>query len=98
VAGDSAATGIDGNQADNSAACSGAVYVFTRTAGVWSQQAYVKASNTETDDRFGESVALAGDTLAVGTLFEASSATGLNGNQADNSAPFSGAVYVFQQQ
>jgi hypothetical protein len=97
---DSAATGINGNQADNSAACSGAVYVFTRNAAtsVWSQQAYVKASNTESNDRFGWSVALAGDTLAVGTFSEDSAATGVDGNQADNSAQDSGAVYVFQQQ
>ena len=92
---DSAATGVNGDQADNSAIFdSGAVYVFTRTGGVWSQQAYLKASNTGASDLFGTSVALSGDTLAVGA-FEASAATGVNGNQADNSAPLSGAVYVF---
>jgi len=94
---DSAATGIGGNQADKSAGNSGAVYVFTRTSGVWSQQAYVKASNTGANDEFGYSVALSGDgnTLAVGALVEDSAATGIGGNQADNSAAFSGAVYVF---
>jgi drug/metabolite transporter superfamily protein YnfA len=91
----SAATGVNGNQADNSARGSGAVYVFTRTGGVWSQQAYLKASNTETFDGFGATLALAGDTLAVGAPNEASAATGINGNQADNSARRSGAVYVF---
>jgi hypothetical protein len=45
----SAATGIDGDQSDKSAPNSGAVYVFTRDAsGVWSQQAYIKASNNAT--------------------------------------------------
>ena len=92
----SAATGINGNQADTSAPGSGAVYVFTRSGGAWSQKAYVKASNTGTGDRFGESVALAGDTLAVGADFEDSAATGINGNQADNSTQNSGAVYVFK--
>jgi FG-GAP repeat/Divergent InlB B-repeat domain len=92
---DSAATGVNGNQADNSASDSGAVYVFTRTGGAWSQQAYLKASNTGTDDFFGFNVALAGDTLAVGAVGEDSAATGVNGNQADNSAGGSGAVYVF---
>jgi FG-GAP repeat/Divergent InlB B-repeat domain len=91
----SSATGVNGNQADNSAPNSGAVYVFTRTNGVWTQQAYLKASNTGAGDVFGESQALSGDTLAVGAQGEASSATGVNGNQADNSAPGSGAVYVF---
>jgi FG-GAP repeat len=92
---DSNATGVGGNQADNSASGSGAVYVFTRSAGVWSQQAYVKASNTGAGDSFGYSVALAGDTLAVGAWTEDSNATGVGGNQADNSAGDSGAVYVF---
>jgi len=93
----SAATGINGNQADNSAPNAGAVYVFTRSGTTWSQQAYVKASNTGASDLFGASVALSGDgsTLVVGGYAEDSTATGINGNQADNSAPNSGAVYVF---
>ena len=94
----SAATGVDGDEMDNSAVESGAVYVFTRRGSVWSQQAYVKASNTEIGDLFGSSLALAGDTLAVGAFFEASAATGVNGNQGDNSAPDSGAGYVFTLQ
>jgi len=91
------ATGIDGNQADNSAFQSGAVYVFTRSGVTWTQQAYVKASNTDADDSFGRSVSLSGDgnTLAVGAWREDSNATGIDGNQADNSAGDSGAVYVF---
>ena len=52
------ATGVNGDQANNSAANSGAVYVFTRTGGVWTQQAYLKASNTEAEDQFGVSVAI----------------------------------------
>jgi len=93
----SAATGIDGNQADNSASSAGAVYVFTRSGATWSQQAYVKASNTDMGDEFGLSVALSGDgsTLAVGAAFEDSAATGIDGNQADNSASNAGAVYVY---
>jgi trimeric autotransporter adhesin len=95
---DSNATGIDGNQADDSAPSSGAVYVFVRNGmGAWSQQAYVKASNTDTNDQFGRSVALSGDgdTLAVGATEEDSNAAIIDGNQADDSAPSSGAVYVF---
>jgi hypothetical protein len=94
---DSNATGINGNQADDSAPDSGAVYVFTRSGGVWSQQAYVKASNTGPGDSFGFSLALSadGNTLAVGAYLENSNATGIGGNQADNSALDSGAVYVF---
>src|SRR5881628_421581 len=97
---DSAATGINGNQADNSMPNSGAVYVFSRTGSTWSQQAYVKASNTgekDEGDEFGYSVSLSGDgnMLAVGAIGEDSAATGINGNQADNKANGAGAVYVF---
>ena len=93
----SAATGIDGNQTDNSAPDAGAGYVFTRTSGVWSQQAYIKASNTGAFDEFGSSIAVSsdGNTLAVGALWEDSAATGVGGDQEDNSAPDAGAVYVY---
>jgi len=93
---DSSATGVNAhNESDNSAKDSGAVYVFTRTAGVWTQQAYIKASNTGAGDQFGVNVALVGDTLAVGAYGEASNATGVNGNENDDSRPQTGAVYVF---
>ena len=92
---DSNATGVNGNQADNSASSAGAAYVFVRSGSSWSQQAYLKASNTDAGDLFGFSVAIAGDTLVVGAYKEASNATGVNGNQADNSAAWAGAAYVF---
>jgi len=91
----SSATGINGNQDDASAPLAGAVYVFTRTAGVWSQQAYIKASNARTGSFFGGGVALSGDTLAVGAFGESSAASGVDGDQTDTSAPQAGAVYVF---
>jgi trimeric autotransporter adhesin len=103
----SAATGIDGDQSDNSLPQAGAVYVFTRAGTSWSQQAYVKASNTGRradegqalgdGDQFGFSVALSGDgnTMAVGATTEDSAATGINGNQADDSAQSAGAVYLY---
>lgn len=92
---DSSATSINGNQTNNLAIYAGAAYVFTRSAGVWSQQAYIKASNANSNDLFSYSMALYGDTLAVGAPGEASSATGVGGNQADNSAASAGAVYIF---
>ena len=93
---DSSATGVDGDQGNNgSLRNSGAVYVFTRTGGVWTQQAYLKASNSRLGYRFGHSVAVSGDTLVVGAPSEASNATGVNGNQADVSAEWAGAAYVF---
>jgi hypothetical protein len=92
---DSSATGLDGNQANNSAADSGAAYLFTRSSGNWTQQAYVKASNTEANDCFGRYIALDGDAMAIGSACESSGARGIDGDQASNSAPGSGAVYVF---
>jgi hypothetical protein len=94
---DSGSTGVNGNQGDHTKDGSGAVYVFTRSGTTWSQQAYVKASNTGEGDQFGYSVALNanGNTLAVGAIEEASRATGVNGNQADDSAAGTGAAYVF---
>jgi hypothetical protein len=94
---DSAATGVNGDQSDDSAQGAGAVYVFRRVGTTWQQQAYIKPSNTDPGDFFGGSVALSGDTLAVGALEEGSAATGVNGDQTDNSATAPGAVYVFRR-
>ncbi len=102
----SAATGINGTQNDDSIPQSGAVYVFTRRGTTWSQQAYLKASNTGEagvgdqfgdGDQFGFSMTLSddGNTLAVGAITEDSASPGINGNQADNSQVSAGAVYVF---
>lgn len=94
---DSVATGIEGNQADNGVNDAGGVYVFGRATNNWTQLAYVKASNTEALDLFGHSVALSadGNTLAVGSVGEASQFAGINGDQTDNSAVAAGAVYLY---
>ena len=93
---DSSTTGI--NSTPNEAtADSGAAYVFTRSGAEWTQQAYLKASNTEGTDYFGRSVAVSGDMVVVGAYGESGGATGVNGNQADNSVTDSGAAYVFER-
>ena len=97
---DSAATGVNGDQGgdDNilsGAQNSGAAYVFVRSGNQWTQQAYLKASNTDALDSFGSTVAISGDTVAVGAHSEDSAARGINGDESNNDAPFSGAVYVF---
>src|SRR5512145_334263 len=91
------AAGVNGNQRDNSVYASGAVYVYVRQGDTWTQQAYVKASNPGQSDHFGSSVVLSrdGNTMAVAAHWEASAATGVNGNQNDNSLPQAGAVYIF---
>lgn len=96
---DSNSTGINGDQLDNTATNSGAVYVFTKTGNMWNQEAYIKASNTNGGDHFGHFIALSqnGNTLVVSAEAEDSNATGINGNQADNSSQSSGAVYIFDR-
>ncbi|WP_194864989.1 integrin [Alloalcanivorax profundimaris] len=95
----SSAKGIGGDESNNSAAKSGAVYIFARTGATWAQQAYIKASNAEAGDIFGSGVSLAddGNTLAVGAYQEGSQATGVGGDEDDNSADRAGAAYVFKR-
>jgi hypothetical protein len=106
----SSSTGINSIQ-DDKIPQAGAVYVFTRTGETWSQQAYIKASNTGRPanpndpndwgdgDQFGFSIALNGDgnVLAVGAVSEDSRAGGINtpGFQDDDTANDAGAVYIF---
>ena len=90
----SSTTGIDSTP-NNLAASAGAAYLYGRNNKIWTQQAYIKASNTDADDRFGSSVALSGDTLAVGAIFEDSSTVGIN-STPDNLAASAGAAYVFE--
>ena len=92
---DSDGTGVNGNQHNESAQDSGAAYVFVRNGTTWSQQAYLKASNTGASDEFGYSVSVSGNAAVVGAWLEWSSATGVNGDESDNSAIFAGAAYVF---
>ncbi len=90
------ATGVNGDGRNDDANVAGAAYVFVRSGGAWTQQAYLKASNTGEGDEFGWSVAVSGDTVVVGAASEASNATGVNGDGSNNSASKSGAVYAFQ--
>jgi trimeric autotransporter adhesin len=93
---DGGSTGVGGDQNDNSAASSGAVYLFDRdAAGNWAQTAYIKASNAETVDSFGYSLALSGDWLAVSADNEAGGSTGTGGTESDNTKPGAGAAYLF---
>lgn len=102
----SATKGINGNQNDDTIPQAGAVYVFTRRGTAWSQQAYIKASNTGeagTDgnfgdgDQFGFSLSLSddGNTLAAGANAEDSNGKGINSDQNDNSMQSAGAAYIF---
>ncbi|MBX2826933.1 MAG: FG-GAP repeat protein [Flavobacteriaceae bacterium] len=96
---DSNATGINGDETNNSASSSGAVYVFVRSGTTWAQEAYIKASNTEASDIFGDRLTISGDgtRIGVGAYRESSNATGINGDESDNSTSSSGAVYLFSR-
>ena len=94
-------TGINAEQtADKFCFGAGAVYIFRRVASTWSQQAFVKSSNTtpKHGQYFGASIALSadGNTLVVGAPRESSNATGINGDQKNTQASDAGAVYVFR--
>lgn len=84
------AVAIDGNTAlvgayahDDVGFRSGAVYVYSRTAGVWSLQQKLVADDAEEFDEFGGSVSLSGNTAVIGARRE------------DHSGDSSGSAYVF---
>ncbi len=93
----SAATGVNGAEKDNSAADSGAVYLYTSRPDGWQQVLYLKSGNSEAGDRFGWSVSLNGNgtLLAVGARLEDGGTIGINENPSDNTASGSGAAYLF---
>ncbi len=93
---DSSTTGVNSTP-DNNASNSGAAYVFVRTGETWTEQAYLKTSNTDAGDTFGWSVAISGDRVVVGAGNEASSTSGVN-HTPNNSASSAGAAYVFIRQ
>ena len=90
---DSGTTGVDSVPNEN-ASDSGAAYVFVRKGTAWTQDAYLKASNTGADDTFGIDTAIEGNTVVVGARQESSSSTGVNSTPNENAAA-SGAAYVF---
>ena len=85
---------------NNDKSASGAVYVFTRNgAGIWAQDAYIKASNSEADDNFGDFVSIDAETLAVGVKLEDSNQTTITNStsaSSNNDNSSSGAVYVYE--
>ncbi len=68
---------------DDGGTDSGSAYVFTRTGGVWSQQAKLTASDLAYADYFGVSVAVSGDTAVIGAYGD------------DDGGSDSGSAYVF---
>jgi hypothetical protein len=79
----------------------GSVLLFQRRperTPQWSVSRVIKAPNPSDNDWFGSSVSFGGPSgryLAVGAPGEASAATGVDGDQLDESAAFAGAVYLY---
>ncbi len=94
---DSGATGVGGNELDNSVISSGAAFVFVRDGATWRQQAYLKSPAPDADDRFGTSVAISGDLIVIGAPEEDSNAIGVGGNPLNNAAAQSGAAFVYRR-
>ena len=90
---DGSGTGVNPPASDGTGN-SGAAYIFVRDSDGWFQQAYLKASNTDGNDRFGYSVAISGNTVVVGAHAEDGSGTGTN-PPSDEAAAGAGAAYVF---
>ena len=92
------------DESNDNASGSGAVYVFKEDSnGNWVQDAYLKTSNTDSNDYFGNSVAIYEDTIVVGAYLEDSNQTSITNtdghptkNESNNDATYSGAVYIFK--
>jgi len=87
-----------GSPAAGTACDAGAVDIYLRDlGGNWSHGAYLRPAIVDGEDWFGSSVALSADgtRLAVGAIGEDSAAIGVDADALDNSAPESGAVYLF---
>jgi hypothetical protein len=86
---------------DDSRPSAGAVYVYVEAGPMtWNLEAYIKATNPNADDWFGDSLSLSGDILAVGARNEDSQARGADGDseaQNNNNAGGAGAVYVYRR-
>jgi acetyltransferase-like isoleucine patch superfamily enzyme len=81
VEGDTAVIGAVGD--DDAGERSGAAYMFTRSGGVWTQEAKLTPDDSEAGDSFGISVALSGNTVVIGA------------NGDDDAGDGSGSAYVF---
>ena len=81
ISGDTAVVSSPGD--DDAGTNSGSAYVFIRSAGVWSQEAKLTASDGTGSDGFGGSVAISGDTVVVGA------------SRDDDAGTSSGSAYVF---
>lgn len=82
ISGDTVVAGADGSHCAAGKFC-GAAYVFRHGDGGWKQEARLGASDAIAADRFGNAVAISGETILVGAHF------------TDGAGIGSGSAYVF---
>ncbi len=70
---------------DDQGSFSGSAYVFTLSGSTWSQQAKLLADDGDSDDAFGSSVSVDGDTAAIGAFWD------------EEQGSESGSAYVFDR-
>ena len=90
----SAATGVGGDPAASGLAYSGAVHYYWRGSEGWQNRGYLKSSNPDSNDQFGETLDFQDTVAVVGAGWESSS--GIPSSPADNSMFGAGAVYTFE--
>ena len=81
ISGDTVLVGAYGD--DDGGSSSGSAFVFTRSGSTWTTQGKLTASDAATDDRFGYSVAISGNSALVGSILN------------DDNAANTGSAYVF---
>ncbi len=81
ISDDTALIGARGD--DDNGSKSGSAYVFTRSGGVWTQQAKLMPGDGAKNDAFGFCVSISGDTAVIGA------------NEDDDNGNASGSAYVF---
>lgn len=88
---------VGAHLADGAHENGGAVYIYRRRDGAWSEPARVEPAAGGAEHRFGRSVALANDTLVAGAYLEDGDGTGVRRSAEPGAvrAAESGAVYVY---
>ncbi|WP_102395792.1 FG-GAP repeat protein [Enterovibrio norvegicus] len=90
-------SGDANDESDNGTLGAGAVYVYTFSGGVWTQQAYVKVPAPSNYDYTGSGVSLSddGNLLVFGSVANDS---GILNDPYDKSASDVGAVYIYERE
>jgi hypothetical protein len=93
----SSGTGVDADATQGAALTAGAVHMYRLAGAQFAHARYLKAPNTGSGDSFGDVIDITADgrTIAVGAMGEASAASGIGGDQSDNSSFNRGAAYLY---